>query len=214
MSARRPSFALLVTAAVVAGCGTNNADTAHIVQAPAATQPLQFVAPPPPPTIVTPNAGALSTEPTVKVPSGAAPTTLVKKDLIVGSGAIAQDGDTISVNYVGVLYKGGKTFDSSWSRNAPSSFPLSNSSVIAGWVQGLAGMRVGGRRQLIIPPALAYGAAGKAPIPGNATLVFVVDLLAITPPTGSTGPTGATIATGAIGSTGTTGTTGSTGATG
>ena len=211
MSARRPFFVLLLAAAVVAGCGTNNADTAHIIPAPSASQPLPFVPPPPPPTIVTPKTGALSTEPTVKVPSGAAPTTLQKKDLIVGSGAIAQDGDTINVNYVGVLYKGGKTFDSSWSRKAPTSFPLSAGSVIPGWVEGIAGMRVGGRRELIIPPALAYGATGQGTIPKNATLIFIVDLLAITPPAGATGPTGATIANGATGPSGATGSTGATG---
>ena len=208
MSARRPFFVLLVAAAVVAGCGTNNADTAHIIPAPSKAQPLQFAAPP---TIVTPKAGTLSTEPTVKVPSAAAPTTLEKKDLIVGTGATAQDGDTITVNYVGVLYKGGKTFDSSWSRKAPTSFPLSNGSVIPGWVEGIAGMRVGGRRELIIPPALAYGAAGQGTIPKNATLIFIVDLLAINPPAGATGVTGATIANGATGSSGSTGSTGATG---
>jgi len=208
MSARRPFAALLLTAAVVAGCGTNNADTAHIIPAPSEAQPLQFAAPP---TIVTPKAGALSTEPAVKVPSGAAPTTLRQKDLIVGTGATAQDGDTITVNYVGVVYKSGKTFDSSWSRKAPTSFPLSNGSVIPGWVEGLAGMRVGGRRELIIPPALAYGSTAQATIPANSTLIFIVDLLAINPPAGATGVTGATIANGAIGGSGATGSTGAAG---
>ena len=118
----------------------------------------------------------------MKVPSGAAPTTLKKKDLIVGTGASAQDGDTITVNYVGVVYKSGKTFDSSWSRKAPTSFPLSNGSVIPGWVEGIAGMRVGGRRELIIPPALAYGSTAQATIPANSTLIFIVDLLAIARP--------------------------------
>ena len=208
MSVRRPFVALLLTAAAVAGCGTNNADTAHIIPAPSAAQPLQFAAPP---TIVTPKAGALSAEPTVKVPSGAPPTTLKEKDLIVGTGASAQDGDTINVNYVGVVYKTGKTFDSSWSRNAPTSFPLSTGSVIPGWVTGIAGMRVGGRRELIIPPSLAYGSTAQATIPANSTLIFIVDLLAINPPAGATGVTGATIATGATGSTAATGSTGATG---
>ncbi len=205
MSVPRTIAALLVTAAVVAGCGTNNADTAHIVAAPSVAQPLQFAAPP---TIVTPASGALSTEPTVKVPTAAAPTKLVEKDLIAGTGAVAAAGDTISVNYVGVLYKGGTTFDSSWSRKAPTSFPLSNGSVIPGWVQGLAGMRVGGRRELVIPPALAYGSTAQSAIPANSTLIFIVDLLAINPPAGATGVTGATVAQGAIGSSGSTGATG------
>jgi peptidylprolyl isomerase len=202
MSARRTIAALTVAAAVVAGCGTNNADTSHIVPAPDRAQSLQFQAPP---TIVTPKSGPLSAKPTVSVPSGAAPTTLKTKDLIKGTGAIVQAGDTVNVNYVGALYKGGKTFDSSWSRGAPTSFTLSNGSVIAGWVQGLAGMRVGGRRELIIPPSLGYGATAQSTIPANSTLIFIVDVLAISPPSGATGVTGATIAQGATGTTGATG---------
>ena len=208
MSARRPFAALVLTAAVVAGCGTNNADTAHIVPAPAAAQPVQFAAPP---KIVTPGSGALSTEPTVKVPSKAAPTALVTKNLIAGTGATAKVGETITVNYIGVLYKGGKTFDSSWSRKAPTAFPLTSGSVIIGWIDGIAGMRVGGRRELIIPPSLAYGATVQGTIPANSTLIFIVDLLAINPPAGTTGVTGATIAPGATGSSGATGSTGATG---
>ena len=211
MKAVRPIAALLLTGVVVAGCGTNNADTAHIIPAPSAAQTVPFAAPP---TIVTPATGALSTEPKVTVPTGAAPTKLVKKDLITGTGAIAQDGETITVNYVGVLFKGGKTFDSSWSRNAPSSFPLSQGSVISGWVEGLAGMRVGGRRELIIPPALGYGSTAQSAIPANSTLIFIVDLLSVNPPSGATGVTGATIAAGATGPTGSTGSTSATGSTG
>jgi peptidylprolyl isomerase len=78
-----------------------------------------------------------------------------------------------------VLYNGGKEFDASWKRNQTFPFTLGQGSVIKGWDQGLVGMKVGGRRELIIPPALAYGAAGSPPtIPGNSTLIFVVDLLA------------------------------------
>ena len=122
----------------------------------------------------------LATKPKVSIPTGAAPTTLVTKDLIVGTGAVAKSGSTVTVNYVGELYKGGKEFDSSWSRNQPFTTALSTSSVIKGWVQGIAGMKVGGRRELIIPPSLGYGTAGSPPtIPANATLVFVVDLLSV-----------------------------------
>ena len=85
----------------------------------------------------------------------------------------------MTVNYVGVLYKGGKEFDASWKRNEPFTFTLGRGQVIAGWDQGVAGMKVGGRRELIIPAPLAYGAKGSPPtIPPNAALVFVVDLLA------------------------------------
>ncbi len=88
------------------------------------------------------------------VPSGPAPKKLVIKDLIKGTGkAVTSPTQSVTVNYVGVLYKGGKEFDSSWSRHEPSTFPLTG--VIAGWTQGIPGMKVGGRRELIIPAELA-----------------------------------------------------------
>jgi peptidylprolyl isomerase len=122
----------------------------------------------------------LSKKPTVTVPKGPPPKVLVTKDEIKGTGAIAKAGSTVTVNYVGVLYSNGKEFDSSWKRNMTFSTPLTNGSVIPGWVQGIPGMRVGGRRELIIPPDLAYGKTGSPPaIPANATLIFVVDLLAV-----------------------------------
>ena len=113
-------------------------------------------------------------------PSGPAPTKLVVKDLITGTGPAAKSGSQLTVNYVGVLYKTGKEFDSSWKRNQPFTTALSPGSVIPGWVQGLSGMKVGGRRELIVPPNLAYGAKGSPPtIPPNSTLIFVVDLLSV-----------------------------------
>ncbi len=129
-------------------------------------------------TATTPTSGALSKEPTVPPQSGTPPTKLVTKDLIVGTGPEAKAGETVTVNYVGVLYKGGKEFDASWKRNEPFTFTLGRGQVIPGWDQGVAGMKVGGRRLLIIPGPLAYGAKGSPPtIPPNAALVFVVDLL-------------------------------------
>ncbi len=126
----------------------------------------------------TPTTGPLSKEPTVTVPSGAPPTKLETKDLIVGTGPEAKAGDTVTVNYVGVLYSNGKEFDSSWSRKEPFTFVLGKGQVIPGWDQGVVGMKVGGRRELIIPAELAYGAKGSPPkIPPNSALVFVVDLL-------------------------------------
>jgi FKBP-type peptidyl-prolyl cis-trans isomerase len=122
----------------------------------------------------------LSKKPVVTVPTTPGPKTLVTKDLITGTGKTATPGSTVTVNYVGVLYKGGKEFDSSWSRHQTFSTALTNGNVIAGWVKGIPGMKVGGRRELIIPPSLGYGKAGSPPaIPANATLVFVVDLLAV-----------------------------------
>ncbi|HEV3035229.1 MAG TPA: FKBP-type peptidyl-prolyl cis-trans isomerase [Solirubrobacteraceae bacterium] len=128
----------------------------------------------------TPTTGPLSKEPKVTPPSGPAPTKLETKELIAGTGAEAKAGDTVTVNYVGVLYKGGKEFDASWKRNEPFSFSLGKGQVIPGWDQGIPGMKVGGRRELIIPSALAYGVKGSPPaIPPNAPLIFVVDLLSV-----------------------------------
>jgi len=106
------------------------------------------------------------------------PKTLVVKDLIKGTGPAAAPTSTVTVNYVGVLYKGGKEFDSSWKRGTTSSFPLSG--VIQGWQQGIPGMKVGGQRRLLIPAQYAYGANPPqgSGIPANADLVFDVTLLA------------------------------------
>ncbi|MGA8217101.1 MAG: FKBP-type peptidyl-prolyl cis-trans isomerase [Solirubrobacterales bacterium] len=118
--------------------------------------------------------------PEVQIPSGAAPATLVKKDLKVGDGPEAKSGDQISVQYIGALYDNGVKFDSSYDHGQPFSFKLGAGNVIPGWDQGVAGMKVGGRRELIIPPDLAYGAQGQPPtIPANATLVFVIDLVSV-----------------------------------
>jgi peptidylprolyl isomerase len=128
-------------------------------------------------TSTTPLPAALKTKPTIVVPAGPAPKKLVIKDLIKGTGPVATAGSTVTVQYVGVLYKGATQFDASWTDGSgqPTSLPLSG--VIKGWQQGIPGMRVGGRRELIIPPSLGYGAAGSPPkIPANATLVFVIDL--------------------------------------
>lgn len=126
----------------------------------------------------TPTSGTLATEPKVTPPTGPAPTKLEKKDLVVGTGKEAKAGETVTVNYVGVLYKGGKEFDASWKRKEPFQFKLGQGAVIKGWDQGVPGMKVGGRRELVIPAELAYGKTGSPPsIPANAPLVFVVDLL-------------------------------------
>ena len=104
---------------------------------------------------------ALAKKPVVTVPTGPAPTKLVTKDLVTGTGQTVKPGQTVTVNYVGVLYKTGKEFDSSWSRNQPFTTPLTAGSVIPGWVKGIPGMKVGGRRELIIPASLAYGRQGQ-----------------------------------------------------
>lgn len=174
---------LALVAAGLAGCGSSKAPGIQPAPSGGATQaaitPTTTTATTP--TATTPKPPSpLSKKPVVTVPKTPAPTKLVTKDLITGSGPTAKAGQTVTVNYVGVLYKGGKEFDSSWSRGQPTSFPLSNGGVIAGWVQGIPGMKVGGRRELIIPPDLAYGKAGSgSTIPPNSTLVFVVDLLSV-----------------------------------
>lgn len=123
----------------------------------------------------------LSQKPTVKVtPGQAAPQDLVIRDLIVGTGAEAVSGKAVAVNYVGVSQTTGREFDSSWSRNQPFTFQLGAGKVIPGWDRGVAGMKVGGRRELVIPPELAYGSRGAGGAIGpNETLVFVVDLLEV-----------------------------------
>jgi peptidylprolyl isomerase len=127
------------------------------------------------------------TKPKVEVPDGPPPKTLQSDDITVGDGTEAQAGDTLTMQYVGVNYDDGKEFDSSWSAGQPFTFQLGAGNVIPGWDQGIVGMKVGGRRQLIIPPDLGYGAQGSPPtIKPNETLVFVVDLLDVQPPGAAT----------------------------
>jgi len=122
---------------------------------------------------------SINVKPEVEVPSGPPPKELETIDLIEGTGPEAKAGDNVSVQYVLVDYKSGKEIESSWERNEPFPFVLGSSSVIPGWEQGVEGMKAGGRRELIIPPELAYGAEGSPPIEPNATLIFVVDMVSI-----------------------------------
>ncbi len=118
------------------------------------------------------------TKPTIGACTGTPPTALESIDVVEGDGAVAKAGDNLSMQYVGTIYETGEEFDASWDRGEPFEFELGAGNVIEGWDQGIEGMKVGGRRELIIPPDLGYGAAGQPPtIPANATLVFVVDLL-------------------------------------
>lgn len=117
----------------------------------------------------------LSSKPELDAPDGPAPDDLVIDDIVVGDGAEAVDGGTVTVHYLGVDYDSGDEFDSSWSRGQSISFPLGN--LIQGWKLGIPGMKVGGRRKLIVPPHLAYGAAGAGHRLSGHTLIFVIDLL-------------------------------------
>jgi peptidylprolyl isomerase len=120
---------------------------------------------------------APDTKPLVTIPDGPPPDALVLEDIEIGDGAEAVAGQPVNVHYVGVSWSTGQEFDSSWSRNELFSFPLGAGHVIPGWDQGVAGMRVGGRRRLTIPPGLAYGSSGAGGVIGpDETLVFVVDL--------------------------------------
>ncbi len=117
---------------------------------------------------------------------GPAPTDLVITDLVVGTGAEAAPGSTVDVHYVGVEFDSGEEFDASWNRGSSINFPLG--SLIAGWQQGIPGMKVGGRRQLVCPPHLAYGPAGGGHRLSGKTLVFVIDLLGVSSPRDRTAP--------------------------
>jgi peptidylprolyl isomerase len=117
------------------------------------------------------------TKPEIDFIEGPAPTELVITDLEVGDGAEATPGTTVDVHYVGVDFETGEQFDASWDRGSSIQFPLSG--LIKGWQDGIPGMKVGGRRQLVCPPNYAYGPAGSGHRLGGRTLVFVIDLLGV-----------------------------------
>ena len=185
MRKRTTFLSAIALAAGVAGCGGSSAapgvqlapgagataDSSTAAASASSTSTTSTTS-----TSSTPLPAALKTRPKVVPPSGPPPKKLVIKDLIKGTGPAATASSTVSVQYVGILYKGGKQFDASWSDGSgqPVSFPLSG--VIKGWQQGIPGMKVGGRRELIIPPSLAYGSTAQSKIPANSTLVFVIDL--------------------------------------
>lgn len=169
-------LAAVAAAVLVAGCGSSGSSSS--IGVGVENKSDQALAKSSTTTPTTPPSGPLSKEPKVTPPSGPAPTKLVTKEIVTGTGPEAKAGQSVTVNYVGVLYKGGKEFDASWKRNEPFTFTLGRGQVIPGWDQGVAGMKVGGRRLLIIPPSLAYGTKGSPKIPPNSSLVFMVDLLA------------------------------------
>lgn len=115
--------------------------------------------------------------PEVDAPEGPAPTELVVEDITIGDGPEATPGATVNVHYLGVEYETGEEFDASWNRGQSINFPLR--SLIAGWQQGIPGMKVGGRRKLVVPPELAYGPAGGGHRLSGKTLIFVIDLLGV-----------------------------------
>ncbi|CCG01508.1 FKBP-type peptidyl-prolyl cis-trans isomerase [Blastococcus saxobsidens] len=123
----------------------------------------------------------LSEAPDVPPTDAPAPDELVVEDVVVGDGEEAVDGTSVAVKYVGAFYETGEEFDSSWSRGADDTLPvtLGAGQVIPGFDQGITGMQVGGRRVVTIPSELGYGEADSGPIPGGSTLVFVIDLVEV-----------------------------------
>jgi peptidylprolyl isomerase len=167
----RVGLILLVCAGLlVAGCGGDDSDDSTSGDSTATTTEAAATVS---------KSAAKREKPKVKPPKGAPPKQLVEKTLIPGTGAEAKKGDQVTVNYVGVGYKTGIEFDASFDRGEPFSFTLGNGEVIRGWDLGVEGMKVGERRELIIPPNLAYGSEGSGVIGPNATLVFVIDLIEV-----------------------------------
>jgi peptidylprolyl isomerase len=169
------SAALVAAAIAVAGCGGNNEPTSADIPAGPA---------PPTPAVTTPQASTnlkdTKSKPAIPKPTGKPPTKLVVKDIVVGKGKAAKKGDQLSMQYVGVTFADGNEFDASWDSGQPFEFTLGQGMVIKGWDQGLVGIKPGGRRELIIPAKLGYGAAGQgASIPPNSALVFIVDALKV-----------------------------------
>ncbi|MCU1408202.1 MAG: peptidyl-prolyl cis-trans isomerase [Microbacteriaceae bacterium] len=119
----------------------------------------------------------LNAKPELDFPEGPAPEELEITDIAVGDGAEATPGATVDVHYLGVEYDSGEEFDSSWNRGQSINFPLG--SLIAGWQAGIPGMKVGGRRKLVVPPHQAYGPAGSGHRLSGKTLIFVIDLLGV-----------------------------------
>ena len=152
------SLSILLTLSTLTGCGakevSNNAATTN-------------------PTVT----GKAGSKPVIGAPQGAAPTTLVTNDIIIGTGKEAVATSTLTVHYTLMAWSTGQVVESSWDGGTPATFPLSG--VIAGWQQGIPGMKEGGRRLLVIPAELGYGAAGGGPIGPNETLIFVVDLISV-----------------------------------
>ena len=183
-----PALAAACIGLAACGGGTKTADIPDGSDTgTVATPSTTTTTPQKPPTFAKPTANvqklaaAIGTDtkkrPKVPKPAGQPPKKLTVVDIVKGKGAAAQSGDTLTVDYDGVSWSNGKEFDASWDRNQPFPVTLGQGQVIQGWEQGLQGMKVGGRRLLVIPPGLGYGAQGSPPkIKGNETLIFVIDL--------------------------------------
>jgi peptidylprolyl isomerase len=168
---KSPATTTTTTAAAAATTTTTAPTTTTTVAVPASFAPVSDPSP----------AGVVGKAPTVTVPTGAAPTVMELSNLITGNGAVARQNDTVEMEYVLATYSTRKVVQSSWT-SSPFTTTLTDSSVIPGFFDGVVGMRVGGRRELVIPPSLGYGDVSPGTgIAKNDTLVFVIDLLKVTP---------------------------------
>jgi len=177
MPAPRILLSVLATAALLTaatGCGKSSGSSSGSSSTPAPRAAAPSVPGP------GPNETDLKVKPEIPKPPSPPPAALQAVDLVKGTGAVAKPGQTVTVKYVGVSYDTGRQFDASWDRGQPFPFKLGAGMVIPGWDQGVKGMRVGGRRKLVIPPNLAYGPQGQPPvIAPNATLIFDIDLVKV-----------------------------------
>jgi FKBP-type peptidyl-prolyl cis-trans isomerase len=184
---RRAFLAAAVCASLLAaGCGDDSEQEAAPAQ-PAATETATATEAPAAPADLNAFAAQISkdlkTKPEIPKPAGEPPAELVTIDIVKGKGKTAKQGDLVSMQYVGASWSTGEQFDASWDRGRePFEFELGSGMVIGGWDEGIPGMKVGGRRLLVIPPDLGYGPAGQGPIAPNETLIFVVDLEKVSTP--------------------------------
>jgi peptidylprolyl isomerase len=178
---RRVLPVLVAAALAAAGCGGGSSDSssssseqpATAASTPASTPTARKAVD----AIARHISKSLAKKPRIPAPDGTPPLKLVARDIVKGKGRPARPGEIVRVQYVGAAWSTGQEFDSSWSRNQAFTFPLGAGQVIQGWDQGVVGMRPGGRRLLVIPPDLGYGAQGAGSAIGpNETLVFVIDL--------------------------------------
>jgi peptidylprolyl isomerase len=181
------SAALLLP--VLAACSSSTAP-AGTAAAPVSTSATPALAAPGTPPAVA-NATNLTAKPMLGAGKGTPPDRLVRSDLVAGTGPVAGSTSRVKIHYVGVIWNTGREFDASWDRGAPDDFSLVRT--ITGFGLGIDGMKVGGRRQIVIPPALGYGPRGGSPpvIAADDTLVFVVDLLGVEGSAGAAASTGA-----------------------
>ena len=169
---------VLVLGAGVAACGDDDDASSETAATPTAT-PTETASAAGIEALVQGTSKKTDAKPEVPAPEGDPPSELVTRDIVKGKGPKAKQGDTLTMQYVGLSWSNGQQFDASWDAGQPFPFQLGAGMVIPGWDQGMVGMQKGGRRLLVIPPDLGYGPQGSGPIGPNETLIFVVDLVEI-----------------------------------